>query len=274
MNRSNLIKSVALLAVVTTGCQQSSGPVVEAPAGQWLSLFNGKDLSGWTPKISRHPLGENYGNTYRVENGVLSVAYDQYQDFGSQFGSLFYSQKFSNYWLRIEYRFVGEPAKGAPVWAYKDSGIQFHSPALETMTVDQEFPISVEFNLIGGQKWWRRRQTGNVCLPGTKADMNGKPIPGCSSTSTITIRGDEWVTALLHVEGDKRATHYINGVLVASYENMRLDPEHADAKKLLASGVAPALSEGYISVQSNSHPIQFRKIEILPIEVKHEASTP
>ena len=39
----------------------------------WIALFNGKDLDGWTPKIKGYAAGENYGDTFRVEDGVLKV---------------------------------------------------------------------------------------------------------------------------------------------------------------------------------------------------------
>ena len=85
----------------------------EAPA--WETLFNGTDLSGWTMRIVGHPLGENFGNTFRVEDGILKIRYDGYGDnFNNRFGALYYDEPFSNYRLRVEYRFVGETAPGAP----------------------------------------------------------------------------------------------------------------------------------------------------------------
>ena len=81
---------------------------------EWITLFNGRDLSGWTPKITGHVLGDNFGNTFRVEDGLLKVRYDQYKSFGSKFGHLFYKDSFSYYRLVVEYRFVGEQAPGGP----------------------------------------------------------------------------------------------------------------------------------------------------------------
>ena len=49
-------------------------------AAEWIQLFNGKDLTGWTPKIRYHDLGDNFGDTFRVEDGLLKVSYDQYPD--------------------------------------------------------------------------------------------------------------------------------------------------------------------------------------------------
>src|SRR6476659_3509395 len=74
----------------------------------WIQLFNGKDLKDWEIKIKDHPLKDNFGNTFRIEDGVLKVSYDQYHDFKEQFGHIFYRQKFSSYLLVVEYRFTGE----------------------------------------------------------------------------------------------------------------------------------------------------------------------
>src|SRR6185436_6787309 len=95
--------------------------LAQAPAnGKWIQLFNGRNLDGWTPKITGYPLGENYGNTFRVENGVLKVSYDQYTEFGGKFGHLFYKDKFSHYILAAEYRFVGDQVPGGPSWALRN----------------------------------------------------------------------------------------------------------------------------------------------------------
>jgi len=87
-------------------------------SGDWQQLFNGKDLTGWDIKIKGHDLNENYGNTFRVEEGVMKVAYDQYTDFNRQYGHIFYKEDFSHYLLRVEYRFVGEQAPEGEGWAF------------------------------------------------------------------------------------------------------------------------------------------------------------
>ena len=75
---------------------------------KWYPLFNGKDLSGWTPKIAKHPLGENYANTFQVEDGMIKVSYDGYPKFDQKFGHLFTNLAYSRYVLRMEYRFAGK----------------------------------------------------------------------------------------------------------------------------------------------------------------------
>jgi hypothetical protein len=92
-----------------------------------VSGGNGKNLDGWVPKIAGHPLGENYLDTFRVENGVLKVSYDKYDAFDNKFGHLFYRDKFSHYIIAAEYRFVGDQAKGAPSWALRNNGLMLHS---------------------------------------------------------------------------------------------------------------------------------------------------
>jgi hypothetical protein len=247
---------------------------VEAPAGNWVSLFNGKNLDGWTVKLAGEDVKDNYRNTFRVENGALQVKYDQYDKFGDRFGSLYYNTKLSHYWLRVEYRFVGELAPGAPGWAYKNSGIQLHSQAPQTMRKEQQFPVSVEFDLVGG-KSFGSHPTGDVCHYGTNVTIDGVPLKEqCSKLSDITIRDDQWVTALAEVDGAKSVRQIVNGDLVVQYTNLTLDPKNPDARSLIALGADQSLASGYISLQSNGAPIEFRRIEILPLDPPPATSAP
>ena len=116
----------------------------------FVLIFNGKNLDGWLPKIKGYNLNENYGNTFRVENGILKVSYDQYTKFDNRFGHLFYKDKFSNYKLRIEYRFVGEQCPGGPTWGLRNSGVMIHCQPPGSMRKDQDFPVSIEVQFLGG----------------------------------------------------------------------------------------------------------------------------
>src|SRR3954454_12578382 len=139
----------------------------------WIQAFNGKNLDGWIMKITGYPLGENFGNTFRVDDGLLKVSYDQYPEFANKFGHIFYRTKFSHYIVAAEYRFVGEQAKGGPSWAFRNNGIMLHCQAPETMGKDQDFPISVEAQLLGAGPTGER-STLNVCTPGTEVFRNGE----------------------------------------------------------------------------------------------------
>jgi hypothetical protein len=258
--------SVTVVAVAVTlslsACAKKPVVPLVAPAGQWQSLFDGKDLDGWVVKIAGHDVNENFGNTFRVEDGLLKVSYDGYSKFANQFGSIYSTRRLSHYWFRAEYRFTGELVSGAPSWAYKNSGVQFHSQAPETMRKEQEFPVNVEFDLVGG-----RHPTGDVCKNGTLLTIDGRVLQDkCSKLSDVIPEGDDWVTVLAEVDGAKRVRQAVNGTMVVEYTNLTLDDRDADGRRVLGSATDKSLSSGFISLQSNGHPVEFRRIEILPIE--------
>jgi hypothetical protein len=231
----------------------------------WIPLFNGKDLQGWTPKITKHDFGDNYADTFRVENGVLKVAYDKYPKFANQFGHLFSEHKYSNYRLRIEYRFVGDQCPGGPEWALRNSGVMIHCQPPETMTKDQEFPVSIEVQFLGGNGT-DKRATGNVCTPGTNIVMKDKLITRhCTDSTSKTYHGDEWVTVEVEVHGNGTIKHKIDGETVMEYEKPQLDERDPDGRRLIKDG-DKMIHDGYIALQSESHPIEFRKVEILPLK--------
>jgi hypothetical protein len=231
----------------------------------WIPLFNGKDLDGWIIKIKGHELGENYADTFRVEDGVLKVSYDKYSQFDNQFGHIFYKQPFSHYRLRVEYRFVGAQCPGGPSWGLRNSGAMIHSQSPESMGKDQDFPVSIEVQFLGGNGK-DVRPTANVCTPGTHIVMGGKLIKQhCVNSKSKTYHGDQWVTVEAEVHGNGMAKHLVNGETVIEYEKPQLDTGDPDARKLIKDGNT-MLSEGYIALQAESHPIEFRKVEILPLQ--------
>ncbi|MEZ6068434.1 MAG: DUF1080 domain-containing protein [Planctomycetaceae bacterium] len=238
-----------------------------ADAEGWIQLFNGKDLTGWTPKIRYHEAGENYANTFRVEGGVLKVSYaDGYEDgFNETFGHLFYNTPYSHYRMRIEYRFVGDQCPGGPGWAFRNSGIMIHGEAPEKMAKDQDFPASIEVQLLGGDGK-KDRHTSNLCTPYTNVVKDGKLfLPHCTQSTSKTYHGDEWVTAEIEVHGHGVIRHVLEGVVVLEYEQAQLDEREKHAKELAAEAGTLNLSGGSISLQSESHPVEFRKVELLPL---------
>jgi hypothetical protein len=233
------------------------------PSGEWQQLFNGRDLTGWTPKIRGHDAGVNFADTFRVEDGVLKVAYDNYDgSFDERFGHLFYEKPFFNYVLRVEYRFVGDQAGGGPNWAVRNSGVMLHGQMPESMTKDQDFPVSIEVQFLGGDGT-RKRTTANLCTPGTNVVMDGKLFtPHCTDSSSETYHGDQWVTVEIEVHGGKLMRHKIDGRTVLEYSEPQLDERDANARRLLEAGCPKMLTGGTISLQSESHPIEFRKVEL------------
>jgi len=229
---------------------------------QWISLFNGKDLQHWIPKIAGYKAGENFGNTFRVSNGILSTRYDSYDSFHNRFGALYYDKKFTNYRLKVEYRFVGDTVAGAPPWGFRDGGIQYDCQDPSTLKLDQPFPVCLEYNLLGGDGK-NKRGTGEICASGMYVEINGKRNTSYCTPPAIkkSFNGDEWVTAEIDVHNGE-IIHYVNGEEVMRFNNPRYDTANAIAKNFIVNN-NDKVNGGYISLQSNSHPMDFRKIEIM-----------
>lgn len=260
------------------------------PQGKWVSIFNGKNLDGWTPKIKGYTFGDNFANTFRVVNGVLQVNYDGYGGkFEGRFGHIFYKAKLKSYILRFEYRFIGDQIADGPGWAYRNSGAMLLCQDPKSMRKDQDFPVSIEGQLLGGNGK-DERHTGNVCTPGTNIVFGGKLwTQHCTDSNSPTFHGDQWVKAEFEVHvwpsldmaspGNRSGSdvksggatvtivHRINGVPVLEYEGPELDPKDPDGKTLIERTKGEKmLTEGWISLQSESHPIEFRKIELMELK--------
>lgn len=256
----------SILALLLFTAAAHAGASAPPQRQDWIALFNGRNLDGWTPKITRYDAGVNFGDTFRVDDGILRVVYDQYGDqFNGRFGHLFYKDTFTFYRLRVEYRFVGAQAPGGPGWALRNSGVMLHGESPQTMTRDQEFPVSIELQFLGGDGA-RPRQTSNVCTPGTHVVIDGKLVTRhCTNSTSKTIHGDAWVSAEVEVCGHASIRHYLDGELVLSYAQPQYDETDAHAKTLAAAAGSTRLAGGTISLQSESHPVEFRRVELLPL---------
>lgn len=234
---------------------------------EWISLFNGRDLKGWTPKLVNSELGDNYANTFRVENGVLRVSYDGYRAFEGRFGHLFYEKPFSYYRLVVEYRFVGEQApKGPGTWALRNSGVMLHAQNPQTMTRMQDFPISIEAQFLGGLGDGRARPTLNVCTPGTEVVRHGAVVSThCLNSTSKTFDGDQWVRAEIVVLGSGTITHIVNGETVLEYSLPQYGGGAVNEFEPAAKPDGALIEGGYLALQSESHPIEFRRVELLDL---------
>ena len=250
-----------------------------ADTKDWISIFNGKDLSGWDIKISSQPLNDNYKNTFRVEDGMMRVMYDKYQNFDEKYGHIYHKKPYSYYVVRFMYRFQGNQTPGGAIWNNRNSGIMIHSQSAKSLTINQTFPISLEMQLLGGLDKGKRH-TGNLCSPGTQAYMQGNLRPAhCIDSDSKTYDGDQWVSAEAIVLGDSLVHHVINGDTVLTYNKTQIGGGFVDnqqgwgiAKMNVATVEAwkkkdgMALKSGYIALQAESHPIDFKNIEVLNLE--------
>jgi len=269
MNKSKRIQSILLIFIC--GLWMACSPATEKQEEEidikngWRSLFNGEDMDNWRIKISKHELDENYANTFRVEDGLLKVRYDGYEAFDRQYGHIFYDESFSHYLYRVEYRFVGEQAPEGEGWALRNSGVMLHGQDPETMTKDQDFPISIEGQLLGGDGE-NPRTTSNLCTPGTNVVMDNELFtPHCINSTSKTYHGEQWVTADFLVLGDSIIHHILEGDTVLTYYQPQMGGGNVSNHNPEVKKDGQLISEGFISLQSESHPIDFKRVEIFDL---------
>ena len=267
-----LISLVILLIVSCKSKPESENPdatIEEKVSENWISLFNGTDLDGWTPKIKGYDLGDNFQNTFRVEDGVIKVSYDGYNEkFNNRFGHLFYKTPFSNYRLKMQYRFTGDQIADGAGWATRNSGVMIHCEDPKDMAKDQSFPLSIEVQMLGGLTQDVNRSTANLCTPGTNVVMEGQLITEhCTESTSETYYGDQWVNLEVEVYNDSLIIHKINDKEVLRYSKPQyggadMDDYSAEYKERIGDPI----KGGYISLQSESHPTEFRNIELLELK--------
>ncbi|AXT50223.1 DUF1080 domain-containing protein [Aquimarina sp. BL5] len=253
------IIGVSVLSFLLFACKPSE------EKDEWQSLFNGKNLDGWIPKLYHHKVDDNYANTFRVTDGKIQVVYDEYEDgkFGERFGHLFYEKPFSSFILKFDYKFLDQWLDDAPVFTFRNSGIMFHSQAPQTILKEQNWPISVEYQLLAEEKEGDPRPTGNMCSPGTEVVFEGKIDPRhCINSSSKTYKWNQWISGELIVYKDSLVVHKVDGKEVLRYTKPQIggrvikghDPKQKVDGKLL--------TEGYIGLQSEGQGIEFKNIKI------------
>jgi hypothetical protein len=256
----------AVVACASSGVHPQ--PVASAPSSDWIQLFNGRDLSGWDVKFAKHELNDNFNNTFRVEDGLLKVRYDRWTKFDGEFGHIFYRQPFSYYLVAAEYRFVGHQAPGAEklLWADRNNGIMVHGQSAESMGLDQDFPISLEVQLLGGLGKGPR-STASLCTPGTNVHFGDSLVTEhCINSTSKTYDGDQWVRVEALVLGDSILKHIANGDTVLTYRKPEMGGGMANHTKPGVLQPGKPLTEGTISLQAETAEIDFRKVEILNLK--------
>lgn len=266
--------ALALAAATVCGAfaQTRGGAATKADPDRkdWIQLFNGKDLADWTIKFAHADMGINLHDTFRVEDGLLKVRYDKWKGFTDQFGHIFYKDPFNYYRLAAEYRFVGDQVAGAAAsldWAVRNNGLMLHSPHPKTMLKDQDFPISIEVQLLGGRPNGKPRSTANLCTPGTNVVIDGKLVTRhCTNSKSKTYDGDQWVRVEVLVHGDELIRHMVEGETVLEYTKPQIGGGEVNPVDPAIKVDGTPLTGGYISLQAETAPIDFRKVELLDLE--------
>lgn len=256
-----------MIVMLGSFLSQCTSSPKEGNQNEWRPLFNGEDIDDWIVKIHHHEVGDNYANTFRVEDGLLKVSYDGYSQFNERFGHLYYKEPFSSYHLVVEYRFTDQWLEDAPDYTYKNSGIMFHAQDPRTMPKEQDWPISVEFQLLAGLGDGNPRPTGNMCSPGTEVIYKGEMDPRhCIESTSKTYDGNQWVRAELIVLGDSLITHIINGDTVLQYTHPQIGGGVVNRYDPAIKQDGKLLKEGYIALQSEGQSIDFREVKIRNLE--------
>lgn len=249
-----------MLAIVFSGCKQST---IDPNKEEWISLFDGSNIDNWTPKFKGSELGVNYKNRFRVKDSLLSVRYAAIDTFNEDFGHLYYKDKFSHYKLRAKYRFVGEQQTGGPGWAIRNNGLMLHCQEPSTIGLDQDFPISLELQLLGGDGV-HKRTNANLCTPGTNVILNDSLFkPHCVNSTSKTYPGDQWVEVEALVLGDSLIQHILENKVVMEYRKPTIGGGAISGYKESAYREGAPIKEGYISIQAETAPIDFKSIELL-----------
>ncbi len=274
------LKILVIIASIGYICHSCNSNTKTAEAGQevWISLFNGKDLTGWDIKVSGFPLNENYKDTFIVEDSIIRVRYHNYESFDDAFGHIYYQEPFSYYKLRFDYRFVGDQLKGGASWNVRNSGIMLHSQSAKSNELNQDFPVSVELQLLGGLGQGDRH-TANVCTPGTAVEIDGRvTYDHCIESSSATYEGDQWVQVVAVVLGGESIHFIVEGDTVLQFQRPQISDGFIAVndslsdwekfgiirdKDLWRSKAGEVLNSGYIALQAESHPIDFKNIELL-----------
>jgi len=244
---------------------------------EWVSIFNGKDLTGWDIKIAGYDLNDNYNQTFRVEDSILKVDYSRYEKFDGKFGHLYYKEPLSYYIIRTQYRFEGHQLKGAPEWGYLNSGVMLHSQSAKSVNKNQTFPVSLEMQLLASDDSLKRH-TCNLCTPGTQVSWKGRRNEShCIDSNSKSYKPEQWVTAQAVVLGDSVIHHMVDGDTVLTYEHPIVGGGFVSLSNSWTTGAisdslawinkaGTPLKEGYIALQAESHPVWFKKIELLNLK--------
>ena len=152
---------------LASGARLTAGSVVVAPGAWGATIRGATGLNAVTP--SRGQL-VSYNFT-----GLRHVTYGPRGYLVPRTGGTV---------IAAEYRFVGEQVQGGPAWAMRNNGLMLHAPDPKTMLKDQDFPISIEVQLLGGLGDGKPRTTANLCTPGTNVVMSGKLVTAHCINST------------------------------------------------------------------------------------------
>ncbi|MFM7316178.1 MAG: DUF1080 domain-containing protein [bacterium] len=237
MNRRFLlITSLFLLPAIMA----MAGITLAADSKETLTLFNGKDLSGWTIWIRHNDKSvdprQDPKKIFQVKDGVIHIS-------GEEFGCLTTDKNYENYHLKLEFMW-GEKKWPPREKAVRDSGILYHG-----IGADKVWTKSVECQI-------QEHDCGDFYMvDGTSAVIDGKREPRYKKKTKDTEKPNgQWNTVEVICKGDT-VKHIVNGELVGEASGLSADKE----------GKTP-LTKGKIILQSEGAEVFYRNITLTPIK--------
>ena len=231
---------------------------VRPNSSEWISLFNGKNLDGWTTFLSSEGRNRDPQGVFKAENGMLHILDVPNRGQRQAFGYLATNRSYGDYHLRFQYRW-GDKRFVPRDRAKRDSGVVYHIQGS-----DRVWPKSVELQVQEGDTgdFWL---LGGVTMETTVASTGGDPkryreggVPYTTRAgSYVRVAKDRtrdsrsgWNTVELIVRGDS-AVHIVNGEVVNRGEHLR------------SSG--KPLTAGRIAFQAEGAEVYYRNIELKPL---------
>ena len=218
---------ILLCFLIITSCQSQST----------ISLFNGKDLTGWhidVPEMDKDPKARN---PFIIRNGMLV-------SLGTPGGHIITDAIYQDYRLDIEYRFAGKPG---------NCGALVHASTPRSLY--DMFPKSIEVQMMhenAGDFWCivQDIETDNMLeRRGPKEEWGiteGKKRRILNLTDGSEKPVGEWNTMKIECLGDKIKA-WVNGDLVNF-------------------GYNATVSSGQVALQAEGSEVEFRKVELTPIK--------
>lgn len=202
-----------------------------------ISLFNGKDLSGWhmdVPALDKDPEGTR---PFVVRDGKLV-------SLGTPGGHLITDKSYSNYRLEVEYRFSATPG---------NCGVLVH--ASKPRRLYDMFPQSMEVQMQSGDAgdFWCIGE--DITVPDMEARRGPKENWGIDGNKSRRIKNltdgsekpvGEWNQMRIDCTGDGSVRVWVNG-----------------DKVNVGSGCTA--TKGQIALQAEGSEVEFRKIVLEPL---------
>jgi hypothetical protein len=218
--------AITVLAVNISSCKSD----------KTISLFNGKDLTGWHVDVPAMDNDPNAINPFLVRDEVLVTL-------GEPRGHLISNEEYQDYRLEIEYRFPGKPGNG---------GVLVHASTPRALY--KMFPQSIEVQMMhenAGDFWCI---VEDITVPDMESRRGPKENWGITEGKQRRIRN--------LTEGSEKPVGEWNTMVVECLGNTIKVWVNGD---FVNEGYDCTANKGRIALQAEGAEMEFRKILLTPL---------